>query len=92
MLKHNLLILFRGFKREKSTFLINLIGFTAGLACTLLIALWINDEVRVDAFNEKDNRLFQVMEHQTYSDKILTTTSTPGLLAETLKEEFTEID
>lgn len=92
MLKHNLLILFRGFKREKSTFLINLIGFTAGLACTLLIALWINDEVRVDAFNEKDNRLFQVMEHQTYSDKILTTTSTPGLLAETLKEEFAEVD
>ncbi|MFM8744607.1 MAG: ABC transporter permease, partial [Cytophagales bacterium] len=92
MLKHNLLILFRGFKREKSTFLINLIGFTAGLVCTLLIYLWIKDELNVDKFNDKDSRLFHVMENQTYSDKILTTTSTPGLLAETLKGEFPEVE
>lgn len=92
MIKHNLLILFRGFMREKSTFLINLIGFTAGLICTLLIYLWIQDELNVDKFNDKDSRLFHVMENQTYSDKISTTTSTPGILAETLKEEFPEVE
>ena len=92
MLKHNLLILYRNFKREKTTSLINLIGFTAGLVCTLLIYLWITNELNVDKFNDKDSRLFQVMEHQTYSDNILTTTSTPGLLAETLKEEFPEVE
>lgn len=92
MFKHNLLILYRSFKREQSTFLINLIGFTAGLVCTLLIYLWLRDELSIDTFNDKDDRLFQVMEHQTYSDKIMTTTSTPGLLAETLKEEFTEVE
>lgn len=92
MLKHNLLILYRSFKREQSTFLINVIGFTAGLVCTLLIYLWLRDELSVDKFNEKDDRLFQVMGHQTYSDKILSTTSTPGLLAETLKDEFPEVE
>lgn len=92
MIKHNLLILFRGFKREPNTFLINLVGFTAGLICTLLIYLWIQDELNVDKFNDKDKRLFHVMEHQTYSDKILTLTSTPGILAETLKEEFPEVE
>ncbi len=92
MLQHNLLILYRNFKRDTSTFLINLIGFTAGLVCTFLIYLWLTDELNVDAFHEMDSRLFRVMEHQAYSDKILTTTSTPGLLAETLKEEFPEVE
>lgn len=92
MFKHNLIIIFRSFKRDQSTFLINLIGLSAGLVCTLLIYLWLNDELNIDKFNDKDSRLFQVMEHQTYSDKILTTTSTPGLLAETLREEFAEVE
>lgn len=92
MLKHNLTILFRGFKREQTTFLVNVVGFTAGLICTLMIYLWIKDELSVDKFNDKDSRLFQVMENQSYSDKTLTTTSTPGLLAETLKAEFAEVE
>lgn len=92
MLKHNMLLLYRSFKREQGTFLINIIGFTAGLVCTLLIYLWLKDELSVDTFNQKNERMFQVMEHQIYSDKILTTTSTPGLLAETIKSEFAEVE
>ncbi|MTI39526.1 ABC transporter permease [Fulvivirga lutimaris] len=92
MLKHNILLTFRSFKRFKSSFFINLIGLTAGLACTLLIYLWVMDELKVDQFHEKDARLFRVMEHQQYADHIMTTTSTPGLLAEALKEDFPEIE
>lgn len=92
MLKHNILLTFRSFKRFKSSFFINLIGLTAGIACTLLIYLWVMDELKVDQFHEKDARLFRVMEHQQYADHIMTTTSTPGLLAETLKADFPEIE
>ena len=38
MWRHHLKISFRNFQRERSTFLINLIGLSTGLACTLLIA------------------------------------------------------
>ncbi len=91
MLKHYLLIIYRNFLRAKSYFLINLIGLSTGLACTLFIFLWVRDEVRMNAFHENDARLFQVMEHQQYADEIMTTSSTPGILAETLKEEFPEV-
>jgi len=37
MPKHYFLIIFRSFKRFKSTFLINLIGLSTGLACVLFI-------------------------------------------------------
>ena len=84
---HYLKLAFRNFKRQKSSFLINLIGLSTGLACAILIALWVQDELRTDKFHENDDRLFQVMEHQVYSDRISTTWSTPGILAQTLKEE-----
>lgn len=58
MFKHNLLITWRGFMRQKSTFLINLAGLSSGLACVFLICLWVNDEWQVDNFLEQDDRLF----------------------------------
>jgi putative ABC transport system permease protein len=92
MLKHNIILIYRNFLRAKGFFLINLFGLSTGLACTLFIYLWVSDELSKDKFNVKDEQLFQVMEHQQYADHIMTTTSTPGLLAETLKEEIPEIE
>lgn len=91
MLKHHLLLIYRNVLRSKSYFFINLIGLSTGLACTLLIFLWVRDELRMNQFHETDARLFQVMEHQQYADEIMTTSSTPGILAETLKDEFPEV-
>lgn len=92
MLRHTLLISFRNFKRYKSSFLINLIGLSSGLACSLLIYLWVVDEFAVNKFHTNEARLFQVMENQQYADEIMTTSSTPGLLGETLMEEIPEIE
>src|SRR3990170_2247513 len=92
MFRHNLLLIFRNFKRFKSTFLINLIGLSTGLTCTLLIYLWVSDELSVDKFHEKDSQLFQVMESQQHSGSIRSTHSTPWLLAEALAAEMPEIE
>lgn len=92
MIKHNLLLLYRTFLRTKSYFLINVTGLTAGLVCTLLIYLWVRDELAIDQFHEKNARLYQVMEHQQYADHIMTTTSTPGILSEGLKDEIPEVE
>ena len=93
MLKHNLLIILRNFKRNKSSFFINLIGLSTGLACALLIYLWVSDELGIDKFHEKDKRLFQLMKNsKTYDGKILTFEWTPGPLANTLAEEMPEVE
>ena len=92
MLSHIIKLAFRNFRRHKSSFFINLIGLSTGLACALLILLWVQDELRMDKFHAKDDRLFQVMEHQQYAEDIMTTSSTPGLLAETLADEIPEIE
>jgi ABC-type antimicrobial peptide transport system permease subunit len=92
VLQHNLLIIYRNFKRFKTTFYINIIGLSTGLACTLLIYLWVNDEMQVDKFHEKDSRLYQVMENQQLEDGIKTSDATSGVLAESLIKDIPEIE
>lgn len=93
MLRHYILIIFRSFKRFKTSFIINLIGLSTGLACTLLAYLWVNDELKVDKFHVNDSRLYKLMEYQKNSPtSIRVTDSTPGLLAETLQNEQPDVE
>jgi len=92
MFKHNLLVSFRNFKRYKSSFLINLIGLSSGLACALVIYLWVSDELSMDNFHKNDSNLYQLMEGQQHTGNVRVTGSTPWLLAESLKEEIPEVE
>jgi ABC-type antimicrobial peptide transport system permease subunit len=92
MFQHNLIIIYRSFKRFKSTSIINLMGLSTGLACALLLYLWVSDELSVDKFHEKDDRLYQVMRHRILEGKIITSTWVPGLTAQTLEEEMPEVE
>jgi putative ABC transport system permease protein len=92
MFQHNLLLIVRNFKRFKSTFIINLIGLSTGLASALLIYLWVNDELSFDKFHEKDSRLFQVIERIQMADQIGIAPHTAGLLGEAIEEKIPEVE
>src|SRR5215831_944131 len=92
MFRHNLLIIYRNFKKFKTTFFINIIGLSTGLACTLLIYLWVNDELGINRFNEKDKQLYEVMENQHLDGGIKTTDGTSGILAESIAKDIPEIE
>jgi len=93
MLEHHLRLIFRNFKRFKSSFIINLVGLSTGLACTLLIYMWVRDELTVDKFHANDNRLYQLMEFQkNSSNNIRITNSTPALLADELETKLPEVE
>jgi putative ABC transport system permease protein len=92
MLRHNLLLFLRNIKRYKGSFFINLIGLSTGLACALLIFLWVQDERSVDAFHENGSRLFRVMENANKDNGITTSVESAGPVAEALAKEFPEIE
>jgi hypothetical protein len=50
MLKNYLLIAIRNLKKDKVFSLINILGLALGMACSLLILLWIQDERNKDKF------------------------------------------
>jgi ABC-type antimicrobial peptide transport system permease subunit len=92
MFQHSLLLIYRNFKRFKSTFFINWFGLSTGLACTVLIYLWVNDELKVDKFHLNDKRLFQVMAHEVDGKDIRTTNTMHHGMAKALAEEMPEIE
>lgn len=92
MLKNYLKTAFRGFRRQKSSFFINVAGLSIGLACSFIIFLWVMDEMAMDQYHADSDRIVQVMEHQNYTEGPSTTLSTPGILARTLKDEVPEFE
>ena len=92
MVSHNILISYRHSMRYKSSFIINLIGLSTGLACVLLIYLWVADELSIDKFFQKDDQLYQVMVNYQFPDGIKTLQDTPSPLAEVLAEELPEVE
>lgn len=92
MLKHNLVLIYRNFLRTKGFFFISILGLSTGLACVILIYLWVQDEINIDKFKAQGDRIFQVMGNTKMTDGIATGTFTPGELAESLSEEIPEIE
>lgn len=91
MLHHYLLIIFRNLKRHKGSFLINLFGLSAGLACTFLIWLWVNDELHFDKFHTKNEQLYQVMARSTENGVVQVTEGLQGPLPAAMKRDLPEV-
>jgi putative ABC transport system permease protein len=93
MIKSYLLITFRNLLRNKAFSFINIFGLAFGISCSLIIFLWVHDELGTDGFHVNNDRLYKILENQTYSGgQIFTFSSTPGPMAPVLKEEFPEIE
>lgn len=92
MIKNYLIIAFRSLRRNLGFSLINIIGLSTGMAATLLILFWVNDEINYDRFHINIDEIYRVWEYQTYSgtDDLLVY-NTPGPLAPELKAQFPNI-
>ncbi|MES2849629.1 MAG: ABC transporter permease [Bacteroidota bacterium] len=93
MFKNNLKIAWRNLVKDRQFTFLNLLGLSTGLACVLLIYLWVHDELGMDKFHQNDSRLFQVMQNIPLGDAgVETSDHTPDLLAKSLKEEIPAIE
>ncbi len=93
MLKNYFLTAMRSFLRQRTYSFINLAGLAIGLTCSIFIVLWVLDEISYNQFHTDKDRIYQIMENQTYSGGVIYTfAATPGLLAEALKQEVPEVE
>jgi ABC-type antimicrobial peptide transport system permease subunit len=92
MLKYKLKIAWRNLIKDRQFTVLNLLGLSTGLACTLLIYLWIADELIVDKYNATDKQLYQVMQNLKTESGVKTIPGTAGLLGKTLGEELPEVE
>lgn len=91
MIKNYFKIAWRNLVKDKQFTLLNMIGLSAGIACTLLIYLWVHDEVSYDKFFENDGQVYQVMEHRKNSGSQDLTDESCGMVSEVLKVQNPEV-
>ncbi|MDH5707173.1 MAG: ABC transporter permease, partial [Candidatus Aminicenantes bacterium] len=87
MFTNYLKLAMRHMRRHWGYSLINILGLAIGMACCILIFLWVQHELSYDRFHEKADDLYLI----TVSGEQGTWTSSPWALVPTLKNDFPEI-
>ena len=91
MLRNYIKIAVRNFVRQWGFSLLNISGLAVGMASSILIFLWVLDEVNIDRFHEKLPGLYRVYEKQEYAGQDpMFVYNTPGPLAPALQEDYPE--
>lgn len=88
MFKNYIKIAWRNLLKNKVYSLINILGLAIGMTATILIALWINDELSRDDFFKNKATIAQVWEHQTINSEIQTGPAIPRPLEFALRKEY----
>jgi putative ABC transport system permease protein len=91
MFKNYVKIALRNIKRHKGHSFINIFGLAAGIACCILIFLWVQDEFSYDRFHDNGDNLYLVGTHMRLGSQMATSSGTPPALGPTLKQEYPEI-
>jgi len=88
LLKHSI----RSFKRQRAYVIINVLGLAIGIACSLLITLYVINEASYDKFNVKKDRIFRVVLNGKIGGQEITGAYTPAVMGPTLPKEFPEVE
>ena len=88
LIKHS----FRSLKRQLSYVIINVLGLSIGITCSLLISFYILNELSFDRFNTKHKRIFRLIQNSNYDGDEFKASYTPAVIGPTMLKEFPEIE
>ncbi|HVS94649.1 MAG TPA: ABC transporter permease [Mucilaginibacter sp.] len=91
MIKNYLKVAFRNLFRNKFFSAINILGLALGMACSILILLWVQNELSVDGFHENGANIYSVIERQYYDGKVTGQYNLPGVIANEMKKVLPEV-
>ena len=91
MLKNYFTVFFRNLLRQKGYSLINILGLSVGIACSIFVFLWVQDELSYDQFHVHKNQLHLVVQNQNFKTGRVTLRETPSAVAYHLKKDYPEI-
>jgi ABC-type antimicrobial peptide transport system permease subunit len=91
MLKNYFIVTLRNLLKNSVYSFINIAGLSIGITCSLLILLWVYDELSFDGFHPKADRLYQVWVKAAFDGRINSWTSVPLPTHEAMKPADSDI-
>jgi len=91
MIRNFFLATIRNISRNKGFTFINVAGLAIGLAASLMITLWVQEELSYDRFHKNAGNIYRVEEDQFYSGERYHVNVTPHPSGPVWKEKIPEI-
>jgi ABC-type antimicrobial peptide transport system permease subunit len=88
MIRNYFKIAWRNLVQSKSFSILNIVGLSIGMACSILILLWVQNEISYDKFHTDSKKIYRCI---VGSGDFKTATSSAGMGPD-LKEELSEIE
>ncbi len=90
MFKNYLTVALRNLKRNPGYSLINIVGLAVGVACCLLLSLYVRDELSFDRYHEHADDIYRVnLYEETFGGEL---GLTPTIVAPLFLREFPEVE
>lgn len=91
MIQNYLTVAWRTLRRRPGFSVLNVVGLAAGLACVILIGLWVEHELSYDDFHPDADRTYRVLREFNLPELKTTIPATPSALAPTLKANYPQV-
>ena len=91
MFKNYFKIAWRNLRRNKSFSAINIFGLSIGIACCLIIMLFVQDELSYDRYNKKADRIVRVVFRGSINGEKMKEANVMPPVAQTLKADYPEV-
>lgn len=92
MLRNYLKIALRNLRKQVGFAFINIVGLAIGLACCLLITLYVVDELSYDKYNEKADRIYRINSDIKFGGNDMHMAVSPDPLGPTLKQDYPQVE
>jgi len=92
MIKSYFKTAWRNMIRNKLTAFINVFGLAIGLSCSLLIWLWVSDELSYNRFLPEAKNIYEVHVNAPFNGDTITMTACPGPLEEAIQNNIPQVE
>lgn len=92
MFKNYFKIAYRNIIRQKSYAFINIMGLSIGLACTILIGIYVVNELSFDRFHSKSDRIYRIYLDGKMGTNMFRGPATPAPMATALMADYPEVE
>ena len=92
MLLNYLKIAWRTLRKQQGFTFINIFGLAVGLACCMLIMLYVLDELSYDRYNTKADRIYRVQTNIKFGGNDMRFAASPDPIGPTLKKDYPQVE
>ena len=91
MLESSLLVVLRGLRRDRGYALINIVGLAVGIACFILLGLYLRSEFTYDQHFDKHAQIHRLVSVIDTNGKVNRAAQSSLVIGEMLKDEYPDV-